>query len=305
MLQKKISQPHLIFILACVYLVLSLVCFLLNHQLFHFTSIKYYPQNSLQTCLTVILLYLAMYYRFGKESNITQMSKLLLFYFAILALIAMLTTAAQLTPFPLIDKAILAAEPFDLLTIILWTKQHPWIHTVLFWAYNSLNLEIATLPLLLIIYLKKEYLYEYFIFILYTGLLGFGFYYFYPSNGPATVLNPDYFASYQQAVGVRFTEIHHHIIPSTLEGGLVACPSFHTIWAWLTAYAMRPFPLLYKILLPYNMLIILACVLLGWHYIIDILCGLTILGIAHGLCVMHGTTAKRCEARRENHPCIQ
>lgn len=305
MLQKNLKQSHLILILTSLCLLVSLISSLLNTFVFHYTGIKYYPVGALQTCFTVILLYFATYNRFGKHNKITQMAKLLLIFFAILAVVAIITTAAQYTPFPLIEEAILKAEPFDLIAIIVWAKQHPSIYNILFFVYNSLNFEIAVLPLLLIMSLKKEYLYEYFILILYTAIIGFGFYYFYPSNGPATLLNPDYFENYQIAVSVRFDEIHKHLPPSSLEGGLVACPSFHVIWAWLTVYAIRPFRKLYYVLLPYNMLIAIACIMLGWHYVIDIFASVVILGIAHGLCVMHGTTAKRCKARRENHPCIQ
>lgn len=305
MLQQRIKQSHLLFILTSVCLILSIVSSLLNVHIFHYTGIKYYPKEGLQACFTVVLLYFAMHYRFGRNHSITRRTKLLLIYFAVLVLVAILTTAAQYTPFPLIDESILKAEPFDLLAIVLWTQQHPKLHNLLFCIYNSLNFEIAVLPFLLIMRLKKEYLYEFLIFVLYTALLGFVFYYFYPSNGPACILNPDYFAPYQQATGVRFAEVHQRIPPSTLEGGLVACPSFHTIWAWLMVYAIRPFRLLFWLLLPYNMVIIIACIMLGWHYFIDIFGALMILGIAHGLCIMHGTTAKRCETRSENHPCIQ
>lgn len=299
------TQRHLILILACICLLVSIVSALLNSQIFHYTGIKYYPIGAVQSYFTIILLYLATYYRFGTKSKITDMAKLLLLYFSVLAVVAIITTTAQYTPFPLIDESILKREPYDLISIVIWTKQHPAIYNLLFFAYNSLNFEIAALPLLLIVCLKQEYLYEYLIFILYTALLGFGFYYFYPSNGPATILSPEYFEVYQRATGVRFTEVHNRLPPSTLDGGLVAFPSFHVIWAWLTVYAIRPFRVLYCLLLPYNMLIVIACIMLGWHYFIDILGSVLVLGIAHGLCIMHGTTAKRSEARSENHPCIQ
>ena len=302
---KKIQQIHLIGILAFICIFLSVMSIGLNAHLFHFTGNNYCPPGVVEAGIMSILLYGGSYFHSGKDSRLTQTLSLFLLYFAVLAVVILSTNAAQYTPFSPIDHSIAKLEPVDIVPIISWTKQHSTIKDILAFIYNSLNTELFVIPLLLIICLKREYLYEYLILILVTTLLGFSFYYFYPTTAPASIFNTEYFASYQRATSIKFFEIHNRLPPSTIEGGMISFPSFHVIWAWLTLYALRPFRFLFFLLLPYNMLIAFSCIMLGWHYFLDIIGSMLVLFIAHGLCIMHGTAAKRCESRSEDHACIQ
>lgn len=226
-------------------------------------------------------------------------------YYAVFAVLSLFANATQFTPFAPHDQAILNMEPFDLLAIVTWTKQHSRLETLLVYIYNSLSIEMMALPLLLVLCLKTDVLYEYFILIMLTAIIGFGFYYFYPTSGPASVIDSPFFYTCQRATGIKFFEIHHHIKPSTREGGMIALPSFHVIWAWLMVRITRPFRILYWIILPYNMLIVVACVMLGWHYVTDIFGSALVLSMAYAFCKMHGTTTKWSKTCSKNHPCVQ
>lgn len=302
---RPVKQIHLIAILALLSIVLSGICIGLNNQIFHFIGNNYCPFEIYSTSILLILLYLGAYSHGGLNSRLTKTFSLLLVYFVVLVVVIFDTNAVQYTPFLPIDHYIVKFEPIDIVPIIAWTRQHTGIKNILADIYNSLSIELILIPCLLIVSLRREHLYEYLILILCTALIGFGFYYFFPTTAPASILQSEHFASYQRATGIKFHEIHNHLPPSTIEGGMVSFPSFHVIWAWLSLYALRSFGVLFWILLPYNMLIIVSCVMLGWHYILDIFGSMLVLICAHGFCIMHRTTAKRCKTRSENHTCIQ
>lgn len=300
-----VKQIRLIAILASLSFLLSVIVIVVNQNLFHFPGNNYYPDGSLRVGITLILMYIAAYVQFGAQSNYCKIMMYILAFYGVLALIVLNTYAVQYTPFKPIDHLILKYEPIKLLPLVTWSHQHLFFGRLLAHIYNSLNTEIVVIPLILILLRKQDYFFEYLILMLSSAILGYGFYYFYPSTAPASIIHSDYFTASQIATGLKFYEIHHHIQPSTSEGGLVALPSFHVIWAWLTLYAIRSIRPLYFILLPYNALIAVSCVSLGWHYFGDIFGSMLVLILVHGLCVMHGTATKRCKSCGENHTNIQ
>ena len=299
------KQVYLIIVLSIVCVLLSVLSFDLNAQLFHYPGNTYLPKGNLPTSFLLTLLYFAAFFRSGLHSRLTKTLTLFIVFYVVFAVLTMFANAAQFTPFQPIDRTILKVELFDLLPIVTWTKQHPTVESVLNHCYDSVHIEMMCIPLLLIAFLKKEHLYEYCILILLTAIIGFGFYYFYPTTGPASVIDSPYFDFSQRATGIKFFEMHQHIPPSTRDGGLIALPSFHVLWACLITYASRPFRLLYWALLPFNAIIVAACVMLGWHYFTDVFGSMLVLFMAHSFCKMHRATAKWCETRSEDHPCIQ
>lgn len=202
---------------------------------------------------------------------------------SIYALIAFATNAVQYTPFTPIDKYIIAFEDlfgFSMPDVLNWTYSHPLIFTILAVAYDSITYQLAFIPL--IVLLTGEYLLirRFFFMLLITATIGFPFYYFFPSTGPASNIESPFFMTAQYATGIKFQELHHYIQPSTIEGGMIALPSFHMIWAWLCVYLLKPWPLAWTILAVNNILLSLACVMLGWHYPLDLIFSTVILCFA-------------------------
>jgi membrane-associated phospholipid phosphatase len=93
----------------------------------------------------------------------------------------------------------------------------------------------------------------------------------------------DLFMAEQFDTGIKFKEIHHYAPITTMNGGMVAFPSFHAIWAWYCLQLMRGWPIAYCLLWIINMLLILSCILLGWHYPIDIIASLVLILLTHGI----------------------
>jgi hypothetical protein len=195
------------------------------------------------------------------------------------------TNAVQLTPFPLIDSYLISLEQsigFSLTKVMHWTYQQPWLSYLLVFSYGTLAMQMAFIPLLIMLVIffepnrSRERLRRYYCLMLLTTLIGFSIYYFFPTAAPAAFLKSPHFTAEQYATGLKFMEIRHYIPPSTLKGGLIALPSHHTIWAILCLYLVYPYKTAFYLLLVNNCLLIVACVLLGWHYPIDIFAALLI-----------------------------
>lgn len=201
-----------------------------------------------------------------------------------MVIIAVATISVQLTPFPVIDQYIVRLEAsvgINISSIVSWTNDHPLLKTWLGTIYDSLAYQMSIIPLLVLFSCRFHLLREYYFLLLSTVLIGFGFYYFFPTAAPASIFNHDLFESSQIATGLKFSELHRHIVPTTNEGGLIAFPSFHAIWAILCVNLLREWPIPCIILAVINTVLIAACVLLGWHYVTDIVGSLIVLFVSY------------------------
>ena len=169
----------------------------------------------------------------------------------------------------------------DLAKLVQWSTTHPVLYFIMEVLYDSLAYQMTYLPLLLILFGQFKRMHEYYFLLLLTAFIGYICYYFFPTTAPASVIDSPYFTEAQRATGLKFAQIHAYIEPSTHRGGMVAFPSFHVIWAWLCAFLIRDFRFAFALLLILNTAIVFSCVLLGWHYILDVIASIAVLGIAH------------------------
>jgi membrane-associated phospholipid phosphatase len=65
-----------------------------------------------------------------------------------------------------------------------------------------------------------------------------------------------------------------------LGSGAVCCPSFHVIWAILSAQALSSFRWLKPVVWPYAALVLISTVTTGWHYVVDVFAGVLISAVA-------------------------
>lgn len=273
-----------IFTALIIILLFSLVLFQVNNYYFHYVGNNYYPLHTLVLGSTISLIMVGAWLQFNVNHALFIRSRETLFFFAIMAAIALYTNAIQYTPFLPIDKKIISYEyilGIDLLKFMAWTAQYPHVKKLLTLIYNSLNYQMSVLPLLMIFLGHIHKIRQYYFLLLITAILGFSFYYLFPTTGPASNLNSPLFNSAQYATGIKFREIHAQLLPSTLEGGMIAFPSFHVIWAWFCVFLVWEIKGLRLFLLPINFLLIASCVLLGWHYPLDLVGSLVLIIIAH------------------------
>lgn len=280
------SRTRFILYLSGLLICLSLVAFIINYCIYRYPGNNYFPDNFSVLSLIMIFIYAGLILNFGHNTRASNSGKELLYFFAIMSVIALATNAIQLTPFHPIDKQILYFESklyIDLPGILQWVNNYPLLKSGLKVIYDTFPYQLSIIPLIVIASGRFNLLRDYYFLLLLTTLVGFLFYYFYPTTAPASIIKSPFFSAEQIATGYKFNQIHNHIFPTTIEGGLIALPSFHTIWSICCLYLLKEWKFPFYFLLIVNSLLIVSCVLLGWHYLIDVLGGLVLVGLSISL----------------------
>ncbi len=204
------------------------------------------------------------------------------FFFLVLSF-AILTTGVQLTPFHRIDNFLATLDQaigINTPALMAWTAHHVYIHKLLETAYDFLYVEIVAVPLLLPFFKGNKIVDRFFITMIVAFLIGTTFYYFFPTAAPASVFHSAYFMPGEHATFIKFYKIHHGQSVASGDGGLIAFPSFHVAWAVILTCAMYPKKWLFIPLLIMNFLLIIATVLLGFHYLVDVFGGIALAALA-------------------------
>jgi hypothetical protein len=267
-------------------LFLSFFIFLINDFVYQFPGNNFFPEHVPAIALLLIFFNMGLALCFPQHSKFCLIGRELFYFFCVMCLIAFATNAIQLTPFPPIDPLIVTWEMkihLNMNTIVGWTNSHPEFKQLLRLIYDYLTYQMSLIPLLIIFTCRVHLLREYYFLLLSTLLIGFGFYYFFPTTAPASIMDSSLFSWDQIATGLKFQQIHEHIQPTTNEGGLIALPSFHAIWAILCVNLLKEWKFLCFLLSLINLLLISSCVLLGWHYLTDILGSIVVLLISYYL----------------------
>ncbi|MCX7117406.1 MAG: phosphatase PAP2 family protein [Legionellales bacterium] len=278
-----ISHRSTLFLALMVFF-LSSIAILMNLTHHQYPGNLYLPSYAPLNLICFILIYAGFIKMYGHQNKWIGMTKDFIWLASLSITVTFAINAVQFTPYPTIDHQILRLETslhIDYQQLLTWVSTFPYLKKALAMSYNLLPYQMIYLPILLIIARRSYYVHEYFFLVLTTVLIGFLVYYFFPTTAPASTINSPYFSEAQRATGLKFNQIHQHISPSTIQGGLIAFPSFHVIWGWLTLYMVRCWPLLFALLLPIYLLMVASCILLGWHYLIDIIGAVVVLIMGH------------------------
>lgn len=278
------DEIQLAILLACVFFIAALL-HIINWMTTDYVGVNYLvkaPQCYIAPVL-LILWYLAK--RFQQYTpKLAQLTWFYSSYFVIYTVVGFLANGVQYTPFEPIDAWLLQIDHwlgFSVNQALQWGHSSTWFYYSLSLAYDSLIYQLIIIPTV-IFFLSSRYhrpIYRYFKQLLIGGLLGMMIYYFLPSVAPAHFVNSAYFSAAEHNTYWKFYELHHHIPILSPGGGMVAFPSFHVIWALLLLRLAWSVKWLFVPLLIINTLLILATVLLGWHYIIDVIGGFTLAGL--------------------------
>jgi PAP2 superfamily protein len=256
---------------------LAFVSYGINAQLFHFTGISYFP------CLLtpVIFLALILAYRDRSYASLSPRARFIVKNCAFYALahfaLALFVTGLQFTPFPPIDLTLQRWDRFfnfDTAAALSWTASHPALRALLILCYASTDFQLALAPLVAGFAFDRRRMSVYLYAFIYSFLVGGLFYYFFPSSGPGSIYHSPYFMSSQLLTSAKFYEVHHFQKVTSIQGGMIAFPSFHVMWAVLTSYAALPNRRLFWGVAALNILVVASTVLLGWHYLVDVPAGL-------------------------------
>ncbi len=285
MLKKNDVFMAILFLLI---LIVSIAMFCVNRFWYRFPGLFYFEPSFLGCAIFLFMVYFGLKLQFGlsHDLGILKMIRAANLYAGIMVVILFATSAIQYTPFSLIDKKILMIEHYfhvDLQASIEWLGKKGTIRSVVNAIYDSLTYQLIIIPLWVLCWRKYETLYNFYCLALTSWLIGSLIYYFFPTAGPASVIDSSFFSESQRATGLKFWQLHHYIQPVTADGGLIAMPSFHVIWAWLCVYLLRPWPVLYVLCGAMNIILVAACVFLGWHYFLDVVGSAITLFISHYL----------------------
>lgn len=277
---------HSLFWMCAIFIFSGFV--LIQNQLFyHFHGMDYFMfhlKNHSKLILYSVGISLFIVWIYRHKLPIYQLWIEFLWFLLIYASIFLITYAAQFTPFEPIDTWLIHGENLmhiDVVSIVTWTQMHPVFKSLLEWCYGFLNIELFLVVLLMLLLEKWHRLRAYLFMMLLGAFIGFVIYYFFPTTGPASQLNSPFFTKEQYAVALKFIQIHSYQPNVTLAAGMVAFPSFHTICSLLLLYLVFELRKLFIILLPINSLIITSTILLGWHYLVDILCSFIIFFVCY------------------------
>lgn len=285
---EKIKQNSLVnqasLWLAILILTLSFASLLYNYFFTQFPVPNYFPQNAFGIFISLLLMYCGIRIYLGHRSKWTHTFLYFVIYYLVLSVITVATMAAQLTPFQTIDKLLIILDNwlgYDTIYMLDALSNYQALHSLLIYAYAFIVIELALLPPALSILKQFNALNQFFFCMLLSALLGFSFYYFFPTTAPASNFSSPLFTESQIATGLKFHQIHNYMSVTTLDGGLVAMPSFHIIWAILCQVSVRQYKTLWYILLPINSLLVVSCIILGWHYLVDLFGSIIIVGICY------------------------
>jgi len=189
-----------------------------------------------------------------------------------------LTYVAASANLPLVDDVFVrldAAMGFRWDDAYAWVQQHPVLQTVLWWAYLSTGAQIVSLLLIHSIRAPGEG----------TGELIWNFIVSLMIVTAISVFLPA--VAKPGVIGQRHIDVFLAVRSGTLTlldrstvAGIVAFPSFHTAMAVICIFSARSLKWLFWLFAPLNILVIVATVPCGGHYLVDTIAGLAVAAVS-------------------------
>lgn len=284
------SADRCIFILLAITILSGIFLIAFNQLDLHFThmplfmphvTLSFWAQGSLAFLLCLCLIGYGLYIQEQSPRVSTILWGAGIYALCAVASIV-LTNGLQTTPFSPIDAILIRMDQFmgmNTPALIAWTHQHPTIHHIFTWAYNALALELIIIPIFAMLINARQALRVFFIAELSTFLVGSCIYYFFPTLPPAGLFHSAYFTAAQHNTALRFFEVHHYLPIRSSSGGLINFPSFHVIWATLLTYLCYEKKIIFYLVALFNIVLVLATLFLGWHYLMDVIAGFVLAGL--------------------------
>lgn len=272
-------------ILVIIVLLAATLLHIINWQTTDYVGVNYLVKSP--ECYLFPVLAALWYLAKRSQQHCPRLARFTWFYTSYLIIytaVGLLANGVQYTPFNPIDPWLLQIDHwlgFSVSQALQWGHASTWGYYSLSLAYDSLIYQLIIIPTI-VFFLSSRYdrpIYRYFKQLLICGLIGMMIYYFLPSVAPAHYVPSAYFSAEEHNTYWKFYELHHHIPILSPAGGMVAFPSFHVIWAVLLLRLCWPIKWLFAPLVIINTLLILATVLLGWHYLIDVIGGFALAGL--------------------------
>jgi membrane-associated phospholipid phosphatase len=243
-------------------------------------------------CLTVFFLCLKL-----RKKTVYWGSVLTLVFASITSFVALVAGATSImsTPFGANDLShgLLQLDNwlgFHQAAIMNWRAHYPGLTHWLTQAYDSIFLQVSLTPIILGLLACFRSARLYILTVIIATLIAYLIYYFWPTFAPAYVIHDAVFPKSAAHLIERTLHIRQHVHYELYPGaGLIAFPSCHVvmglagIFSWFYAYQetkhkkLKPILFVLGILsLALNLSLIAATVLLGYHYLVDVIASLII-----------------------------
>lgn len=267
-------ELQIIFALIFVTLGIGYIYIIINKLTYQFPGFNYLPLRWIIFAPVILAVMILALYAKDKAPRIAFFTLTYTTYFWVILSFAVITNGMQYTPFPTIDHQLLRLDQIiglNSIVLIQWTAKHLIIKKIFESAYAFLNMEMLMVPLLLPWFYTQKHVYQWFTMMLVAFLLGSLIYYFLPTAALTSVLQSHYFLTSEKATALKFYQIHHYLSVTTGDGGMIAFPSFHVVWAILLSYSLRGKKWLFYPFAVINFIVILSTLFLGWHYLMDVI----------------------------------
>lgn len=250
-----------------------------NAAFFRYTGISYFPRECWWLAFVALDFAVFGHWVRDRSPHASFAAVNLALYALTAAVMGVLTTGIQYSPFPRIDHALArgdAALGWDTVAALRWVAERPPLRSLLVLCYNSTELQLVLAPLVAALAHDRLRLRAFLYAIVYSSFLGSLVYYFFPSSGPAGVFDSEHFMQVQRLTHLKYEQVHSYQPVTTLLGGMIAFPSFHVAWSVLATYAVLPRKGIFWALAVLNVVVISSTVLLGWHYLVDVPAGISL-----------------------------
>ena len=250
-----------------------------NAAFFRFTGISYFPREGWWLAFVALDFAIFGYWVRERSPYASFAAVNLAFYALTAAVMGVLTTGIQLSPFPRIDPALARWDAFlgwDTVAVLGWVARRPSLRSFLNFCYNTTELQLILAPFVAALAHDRLRLRAFLYAIVYSSFFGSLFYYFFPSSGPAGVFESPDFLQVQRLTHLKYEQVHNFQPVTTLLGGLIAFPSFHVAWSILATYVVWANRKVFAFFAVVNVVVISSTVLLGWHYLVDVPAGIAL-----------------------------
>ncbi|MDF1795567.1 MAG: phosphatase PAP2 family protein [Coxiellaceae bacterium] len=272
--------------LAILFFVEVFFIWLTNHLFFHYQGIAVMNNSNQRFVIiapAVALLYGVAWYIRDDAPKISFFFCSIARIFFVVFFVRLLGSVIQYTPFPRVDNAALIFDQFfsfNTATVFKWSQSQPMIFEWSRLIYNSLAYQLVITPVLLALLGERRSLDIFFIAALFSCLIGFSLYYFFPTTDPAAVFTHANFLTMEYDVLTQFREIHTHQPLTVHTGAIIGFPSFHVISAILVTYLLKNRKIIFIPVCVLNLCVIASTLTLGWHFLADIVGGIIIATIS-------------------------
>lgn len=268
---KPLARLHLFMFVTCaVLLVVSIVGF-------YFTVTTGMPSPLVALCMLLPSAFPAVIWHDRKQYERRDAALTLPWIVSLILLIPLIAVLSGRLGFPMCDLALAKMDKalgISVSAIMTWTGHHPRSGALLGHSYGLLPWMLAAAIIIPILAGNRNSSERFILANTIALLVSMPIFTLFPAVGPWLGYHFRADAA-QAACEFSIAQLHHSArIDSLTVVGVVCFPSFHVIWALLSAVALWPFPVLRAPAVILAALIIASTVTTGWHYSVDVLAGL-------------------------------